>query len=391
MSSGSRPQDAAAADETSAATADQPPPLFRAFALRDVTFSNRIFVTPMCQYIAEDGHAVRWHRAHHGRFSLAGVGGAMVESTGVTREGRITPGCLGIYLDSHVDGLREITALYHEQGIPVGIQLAHAGRKASAAVPLRGAAPLVDGYPDEAWEAIAPSAIAMAEGWPTPREMTEADIEQTIAAFAEAAERAVRAGFDLVEIHGAHGYLVNSFFSPLANRRGDRWGGDKLENRLRFPLSVAEAIRAVLPAGMPLFFRNSSVDGLTGGATLDDSIVLARELKARGVDLVDCSSGGIIGPSGRADQRPTPGYLVPYAREIRRVADIPTMAVGLIIEPGQANRIIADGDADLVAMGRQLLDDPNFPYHAAKALGHPDPESVLPESYAFFLRRRKIG
>jgi 2,4-dienoyl-CoA reductase-like NADH-dependent reductase (Old Yellow Enzyme family) len=367
------------------------PALFSQFSLRGVTFPNRLFVTPMCQYAAEDGHAVRWHRAHHGRFALSGIGGAMVESTGVTRDGRITPGCLGIYLDSHVDGLKEITSLYHEQGIPVGIQLAHAGRKASAAVPLKGAAPLIDNYPDEAWEAIAPSAIPMTEGWPTPRALTVAEVEATIEAFADAAGRAVDAGFDLVEIHGAHGYLVNSFFSPLANRRDDEWGGDSLENRLRFPLAVAAAIRAVIPNTMPLFYRNSSVDGLEGGATLDDSIVLARELKAHGVDLVDCSSGGIIGPSGRADDRPSPGYLVPYSRKIREQADIPTMAVGLIIEPEQANDVVVNGNADLVALGRQLLDDPNFPYHAARLLGHPEPESILPDSYAFFLARRKLS
>lgn len=366
------------------------PALFTPFTLRSLTFRNRLFVTPMCQYIADDGHAVRWHRAHHGRFSLSGVGGAMVESTGVTRDGRITPGCLGIYLDSHIEGLREITALYHEQGVRVGIQLSHAGRKASAAVPLKGAAPLVDGFPDEAWEALAPSAIPMTDGWPTPRAMTEDDIRETIEAFATAARRAVDAGFDLVEIHGAHGYLVNSFFSPLANRRDDEWGGEPLANRMRFPLAVAEAVRAVLPADMPLFYRHSSVDGLEGGVTIDDSVKLARELKARGVDLLDCSSGGIIGSSGRADERPSPGYLVPYARKIREAAGIPTMAVGLIVEPQQANDIVADGGADLVAMGRQLLDDPNFPYHAAQSLGLPEPESVLPESYAFFLSRRKL-
>lgn len=364
------------------------PNLFTPFVLRGVSFANRIMVSPMCQYIAGDGHTARWHHAHHGRFSLSGVGGAMVESTGVTREGRITPGCLGIYLESHVAGLREITDIYHDQGIPVGIQLSHAGRKASAAVPLKGAAPLIDSYPDEAWESVAPSPIAMTDGWPVPREMSEAEIEQTIEAFGIAAERAVRSGFDFVEIHGAHGYLINSFFSPLSNRRNDKWGGEKLQNRMLFALRIAETIRTVLPDTMPLIFRNSSVDGFDGGITIEDSIVLARELKARGVDLIDCSSGGISGASGRAGTRPAPGYLVPYAREIRHNADIPTMAVGLIVAPEQAEQIIVNGDADLVAMGRQLLDDPGFPYHAAKALGHPNPESVLPESYAFFLSRR---
>ena len=283
-----------------------------------------------------------------------------------------------------------IVSIYHDQNIPVGIQLAHSGRKGSAAVPLEGAAPLVQSDPDRAWEATAPSAIAMAEGWPVPGVMTERDIEATIDAFVLAAERALTAGFDLIEIHGAHGYLINSFFSPLSNRRSDLWGGDSLTNRMRFPLRVAEAIRSCIPDTMPLFYRGSSVDGVEGGVTLEDSIVLAKELKARGVDVMDCSSGGITGPSGRAQRKPSRGYLVPYAREIRRRAGIATMAVGLIVEPRQADSIISGGDADLVAMGRQLLDDPNFPYHAAQALGHPRPAALLPESYAFFLERRKL-
>lgn len=366
------------------------PALFQPLSLRSVTFANRILVTPMCQYVAEDGHSVLWHRSHHGRFALSGVGGAIVESTGVTREGRITPGCLGIYLDEHVDGLKDIVGIYHDQGIPVGIQLAHAGRKASAAVPLQGAAPLADGDPGNAWEAIAPSAIAFTEGWPVPREMGEDDIDETLTAFGVAAGRAMDAGFDFVEIHGAHGYLINSFFSPLGNRRSDQWGGESLENRMRFPLAVAETIRRRLPESMPLFFRTSVVDGFDGGVTLEDTVHLARELKARGVDLLDCSSGGIGGPSGRAFEPARPGYLVPYASTIRREAGVATMAVGLIVRPEQANEIIANEEADLVAMGRQLLAEPNFSYHAAQALQHPEPESVLPESYAFFLSRRTL-
>ena len=366
------------------------PALFTPFALREVSFGNRVVVTPMCQYRAEDGHAVDWHFAHHGRFSLSGVGGACVEATAITRDGRITPGCLGIYLDSHVKGLSRITSMYHDQGIAVGIQIGHAGRKASAAVPLDGAAPLVDFDPSQAWEAIAPSAIAMTDGWPVPREMTDAEILGMLEAFQAASARAVSAGFDFIEIHGAHGYLVNSFFSPLSNHRTDRWGGADIGDRMRFPLKVAEAIREVIPDNMPLLYRTSSVDGFEGGVTIDDSITLAGELKARGVDLIDCSSGGIVGPSGRAMDRPGPGYLVPYAEKIRQAANIPTMAVGLIIEPRQANEIIESGQADLVAMGRQLLDDPNFVFHAALELGHTEPFSVLPEAYAFFLERRKI-
>lgn len=366
------------------------PAVFTPLTLRSVTFRNRVVVTPMCQYLADDGHTVNWHMAHHGRFSLSGVGGACVEATAITRDGRITPGCLGIYLDSHIEGLAGITSLYHDQNIPVGIQIGHAGRKASAAVPLDGAAPLIDCNPSAAWETIAPSAIAMTEGWPVPREMSVADILGMLDAFGTAAARAVSAGFDFIEIHGAHGYLVNSFFSPLSNQRSDDWGGPGIESRMRFPLRIAEKIREVIPESMPLLYRTSAVDGFDGGVTLDDSITLATQLKKRGVDLIDCSSGGIIGPSGRALDRPGPGYLVPYADKIRREADIATMAVGLIIEAGQANDIVASGQADLVAMGRQLLEDPNFVLHAARELGHPEPYSLLPESYGFFLERRKI-
>ena len=342
----------------------------------------------MCQYCADDGHAADWHLAHHGRFSLAGVGGALVEATAVTREGRITHGCLGIYRDSHVERLSQITGFYHAHGIPIGIQLAHAGRKASAALPFEGAAPLTQHDPSSAWELIAPSAIPMTEGWPTPRAMTVGEIHRTINAFVTAAGRAIRAGFDFIEIHGAHGYLVNSFFSPISNQRDDEWGGSPMENRLRFPVRVAEALRSAIPASMPLLYRTSSVDGIEGGIEIEDTVILARALKSAGVDLVDCSSGGIIGPSGRALAKPAPGYLVPYAEEVRRVAEIPTMAVGLITEAKQANEIIAAGRADLVAMGRQMMDESNFAYHAAKKLGHPDPCSVLPDSYEFWLRRR---
>jgi 2,4-dienoyl-CoA reductase-like NADH-dependent reductase (Old Yellow Enzyme family) len=364
--------------------------LFEPFSLRGVTFRNRVYVTPMCQYIADDGHAVDWHFAHHGRFSLGGVGGACVEASGITRDGRITPGCLGIYLDSHIEGLARIVSIYHQQQIPVGIQIGHSGRKGSAAVPLNGAAPLIGTAPEQAWQTIAPSAIAMMDGWPVPHALEEAEILQLIDAFVEAAGRATKAGFDFIEIHGAHGYLVNSFFSPISNKRDDEWGGPDIQNRLRFPLRVAEAIRDVIPDDMPLFYRTSAVDGFDEGVTIDDTIVLARELKTKGVDLIDCSSGGVIGPSGRASLRPAPGYLVPYAEAVRREAGISTMAVGLIIEAEQANDIIESGQADMVAMGRQLLDDPNFVFHAAQKLGHANPFEMLPESYAFFLERRKL-
>lgn len=366
------------------------PALFTPFALRGVTFANRIIVSPMCQYAADDGYVGRWHRAHHGRFALSGVGGAIVESTGVMRDGRITPGCLGIYLDEHIAGLREITAIYREQQVPVGIQLSHAGRKGSAAVPLEGAQPLATGDPSRAWRIVAPSAEPLTPDWPVPHALDAAEIEEIIDAFVAAARRAVDAGFDFVEIHGAHGYLIHSFLSPIANRREDEWGGD-LNARMRLPLEIARRVRGAIPDAMPIFYRASAIDGIEGGLTIEDSVALARELKAIGVDLVDCSSGGIHGASGNSSVPPSPGYLVEHAARIRRDADMPTMAVGLIVDAHQAEAIVAKGEADLVAMGRQLLAEPSFPYRAAQMLGVDDPAGVLPPAYAFFLRRRKIA
>lgn len=374
----------------SAEAATERPRLFMPFAIRSVTFRNRIVVTPMCQYIAIDGHAVRWHRSHHGRFALGGVGGALVESTGISSTGRITPACLGIWDDAHVDGLREIVAIYHDQGIPIGIQLSHSGRKGSAAVPLEGAAPLINSDPGRSWEIVAPSALPLMEGWPVPRALERDEILEIVEQFAAAAGRALSAGFDFVEIHGAHGYLINSFVSPLSNRRTDDWGGDE-EGRFRLPLRVASRIREVIPAEMPLFYRTSAEDGVEGGITIEVTVRLARALKASGVDLIDCSSGGLTGASGRASSSPAPGYLVPYAEQVRREAAIPTMAVGLIVEPHQAETIIAEGRADLVALGRQLIEEPNFAHRAAVELGLTDPHAVLPESYAFFLNRWPIG
>lgn len=389
MISGARPAVDLRAD-MAAEPAPRRPALFAPFSIRSVTFRNRIVVTPMCQYIAVDGHAVRWHRSHHGRFALGGVGGALVEATGVSPTGRITPGCLGIWDDAHIEGLREIVAIYHDHEVPVGIQLSHSGRKGSAAVPLEGAAPLIDSDPAQAWEIVAPSALPLAEGWPVPRALEEREIVETIELFAAAAGRAVAAGFDFVEIHGAHGYLINSFVSPLSNVRADGWGGDE-EGRFRLPLAIARRIREKIPAEMPLFYRTSAEDGLKGGVTIDMTVRLARALKACGVDLVDCSSGGLTGASGRAATSRAPGYLVPYAERVRREAGMPTMAVGLIVEPRQAENIVAQGRADLVALGRQLIDEPNFAHRAAVELGLADPHDILPGPYAFFLKRWPIG
>ncbi|TCO77100.1 NADH:flavin oxidoreductase/NADH oxidase [Chromatocurvus halotolerans] len=378
-------------DSTQETGTGQMPALFTPFTLRDVTFRNRLVVSAMCQYASEDGFINdEWHLAHHGRFALGGVGGAILEASGVTAEGRITPGCLGIYKDEHVPGLKKVVDIYHAQGIPVGIQLAHAGRKASAATPLNGAKPLVDSDPDAAWQAVAPSAIPLTEDWPTPHALEASEIDDLIVSFANATQRALDAGFDFVEIHGAHGYLIHSFLTPLSNQRGDQWGGD-LAARMRFPLAVTDAVRKTVPKGYPVFYRASSVDGVDGGMELEDTIELSRQLKARGVDLIDCSSGGITGASGRAKAPPSPGYLVPYARAVRDGADMPTMAVGLITEAEQANSVVVDGNADLVAMARGLLADPNFPYHAAIELGHPEPHTLLPAMYGMVLKRRNSG
>ncbi len=362
------------------------PQLLQPLTIRGVALRNRIVVSPMCQYKAVDGVPTSWHLAHHGRFALGGVGAAIVEATGVTPEGRITQGCTGLWNDEQARRFSEIGAVYHSQGIPVGIQLAHAGRKASAALPWEGAGPLAPGDP-QAWGAVAPSPLPFAEGWPAPRELDTDRIEQLTFAFAAAARRAVAAGFDFVEIHGAHGYLVHSFLSPISNRRSDEYGGD-LAGRMRFPLAVTEAVRSVIPETMPLFFRASAVDGSPDGIQIEDTIALALALKARGVDVVDCSSGGMHGSVTLAARAPEPGYQVPFAAAVKRGADIHTMAVGLILTPRQAEDILASGAADLIALGRQLIADPNFVYRAALELSATEPHAVLPKSYAFYLGRR---
>lgn len=362
--------------------------LFAPFACRGATFRNRIMLSPMCQYVAEDGHATAWHRAHHARFALGGLGGAVLEATAVTPEGRITPGCLGIWSDTHVAGLAEIVGTYHDHGVTVGIQLAHAGRKASAAVPWDGAQPLPADDP-RAWQALAPSAEPFLDGWPVPQAMDEAAIEAVIDAFVAAGLRAVAAGFDFVEVHGAHGYLLHSFVSPLSNRRNDGWGGDEA-GRFRLPLAIVARLRAALPPAMPIFYRLSLYDGVAGGLVVDDMVRLAAALKAAGVDVVDCSSGGVRGSSGVADMPPGPGYLVPAAGRVRREAGVATMAVGLIVTSEIAAAAVDRGEADLVAIGRELLADSNFAYRAAMELGVADAHKLLPRNYAFFLERRKL-
>jgi len=364
------------------------PPLFTPFDSRGVRFRNRLVVSPMCQYQAVEGLINDWHYAHHARFALGGIGGALLEATAVMRVGRISPGCLGIWSDEQIPGLRRIAELYHQHGVPLGVQLAHAGRKASSAVPWLGSGPLTADSPTPAWQTLAPSALAHNVDWPTPTAASLDDIQQVIQAFAEGARRAVEAGLDFVEIHGAHGYLIHEFFSPLANRRSDAYGGE-FANRARLALEVVRAVRAVVPISMPVWYRASCVDDGEGGISLDDSVRLAALLAAEGVDLVDCSAGGILGPVARSATVAAPGHQVPYAARVRSEAQVATMAVGLITEAQQANQVIVDGAADLVALGRALLDDPSFAYHAALELEVPDAHDLLPQSHGFFLARRQ--
>jgi 2,4-dienoyl-CoA reductase-like NADH-dependent reductase (Old Yellow Enzyme family) len=365
------------------------PALFTPLTLRGLTLRNRVVLSPMCQYSAVDGAVQDWHHQHHARFAAGGIALGFVEATGVTRDGRITHGCTGIWNDDQVPGLKRITELYRSYGAASGIQIGHAGRRASAERPWDGAAPIKEDKtgPEAAWQRVAPSAVPEREGYPAPRALTEAEIEELIGAFVAATKRALAAGFDVVEIHGAHGYLIHSFVSPISNRRSDAYGGS-LEKRMRFPLLVAEAVRAVWPAEKPLFYRASFVDGVADGTTVEDSVALAKALKARGVDAIDCSSGGMAGSISLSSNKLIPGFQVPYAAAVHREAQMASIAVGAIVEPKQAEAIIAKGEADLVAIGRQFMAEPHWLYRAALELGHPEPDSVLAKNYAFYLSRR---
>jgi 2,4-dienoyl-CoA reductase-like NADH-dependent reductase (Old Yellow Enzyme family) len=338
-------------------------PLFSPLKLRSVEFANRIGVSPMCQYSSNDGFANDWHLVHLGARAQGGAGLVMIEATGVVPEGRITPDDMGIYKDEHVPGLSRIAEFIHSQGAVAGIQLAHAGRKASTTPPSIGDEKLAPA--DGGWEPVAPSAIAFAPHYPMPRALDKAGIDAIVDAFRRAARRARKAGFDLVEIHGAHGYLLHEFLSPLANQRTDEYGG-VFENRIRLILRVTEAVRAEWPDHLPLFVRISTTDWAEGGWTVDESVELAKRLKDLGADLIDCSSGGMV---AHAKIPVAPGYQVEFADRIRREAGIATAAVGMITEPHQANGIVERGEADIVLLAREMLRDPYWPVHAAATLG----------------------
>ncbi len=338
--------------------------LFTPLTQRSVTFKNRVFVSPMCMYSSIDGMPSDWHMVHLGSRAVGGAGMVMVEATGVSPEGRISPGDSGLWSDAHAAAFVPITRFIAEHGAVPAIQLAHAGRKSSTEVSWEGGGVIPVSDP-RGWTPLAPSAIPFHEGAVPPRALDAAGLDEVEAQFVRGAKLALAAGFRVIELHMAHGYLFNEFLSPLSNHRTDEYGGDR-EGRMRFPLRVTRAVRAAWPDELPLFVRISASDWAEGGWTIDDSVEFARRLKAEGVDLVDCSSGGLV---AHAKIQPGPGYQVPFARQIRAEAGIATGAVGLITEPAQAEEILASGAADAVLLARRLLSDPYWPLHAAEALG----------------------
>lgn len=337
--------------------------LFTPLTIKDIRFRNRIAISPMCQYSAVDGYANNWHLVHIGARAVGGAGLIIQEATAVRPEGRITPGCLGLYQDDQIPALKNIVDFIKEQGAVAGIQLAHAGRKASCDLPWKGGHQL--SLEAGGWETVAPSALPFHETDRAPHELNKNEIQDIISSFVAAAARALEAGYQLIEIHGAHGYLINEFLSPLTNHRRDEYGGS-FENRIRFLLEIIAGVQSVWPANLPVFLRISATDWAEGGWTIDDSVALARIVKDKGIDLVDCSSGGNVPhvkiPVG-------PGYQIPLAEAVKKGSGIPTGAVGLINQAAEAEAILEKGQADLVLIARASLRDPHFPLHAAKALG----------------------
>jgi len=368
--------------------------LFDELNIRGVALPNKIVVSPMCMYSALDGLAQPFHAIHYGKFALGGAGTAIVEATAVSAEGRISNGCLGLWSDAHAAALQPIAASFSSHGVVPGIQLNHAGRKASAQRAFEGNGPLSEeniANGDRRWEIIAPSAVPFDDGWLMPQEMTRVDMDRVKDDFAAAAHRAVQAGFRLVELHMAHGYLLQSFLSPLANKRTDAYGGS-LENRMAFPLEVAHAVRGVLPSDIPLFARISATDWIDGGWEVGDSIELARRLKHTGVDLVVCSSGGnLSGTTTNVNLKRGPAYQAEFSRKIRTEAQVSTATVGLIRQPKLAESLLRNGYADLIAVGREMLLDP-FWAHRARAELIPNSDfDEWPEQYGWWLSKWKRG
>ncbi len=365
--------------------------LFSPLTLRGVTLKNRIAVSPMSQYRAKDGAANDWHMVHLGRFALGGAGLVFAEATAVEPEGRRTHGDLGLWTDAHAEKLKPIAAFLEAEGAVPGIQLGHAGRKASERRPWHGETP-VDAEDEKLrgeapWAAIAPSALPYADGWPTPTEMTEADIERVIEAFGTSAGRAIEAGFKFIEVYAAHGFLQHQFLSPLANMRQDAWGGTE-EGRRRFAVETAKAIRNAIPDHIPLSFRLSATDWVDGGLEVEHTIATASALKAAGVDIIDCSTGGIGGRERPRRMELAQGFQVPFAAQVKDGADMATMAVGFLWDADVCEEIIASGKADMVALARELLADPNWPNRVAADLGADENHELWPEEAGWWLMKR---
>ena len=378
------------------------PLLFEPLRIRDCVLPNRIVVSPLCQYSAVEGMAQPWHMAHLSSFARGKSGLVFTEATAVEARGRITPECLGIWNDAQAEALKPIVSFIESMGCVPGIQLAHAGRKGSASAPFskkRGLPLTADDSHTGAtpWQCVAPSALPVGPGWPQPEALDEAGLEEIREAFKQATRRSVDAGFRVIELHFAHGYLLHSFLSPIGNLREDAYAGD-LAARMKFPLEILEIVRSEMPSEMPLFVRISAVDGRDDGWDMDDTVVLCQRMAALGADVVDCSSGGIAGaPRFRSDDegkplQPSsarvPGFQVPYAERARKEGGIKSMAVGVIIDAQQAEDILQTGAADLVALGRELMYDPFWPLHAAEQLGVDPDYHMWPEQYGWAVDRR---
>ena len=366
------------------------PRLFTPIELRGLSAKNRIVISPMCQYSAMEGMPNDWHLIHLGALASGGAGIVFIEATAVEARGRITHGDVGLWDDGQITAHLRVTDFIKARGALAAIQLAHAGRKASVQRPWFGNGPLGAediARGDEPWEPVGASPVPVDEGWLVPHELSAAEITALVETWVAAAKRALVAGYDILEIHGAHGYLIQSFLSPIANKRTDGYGGDR-NGRMRLALEITEALRPVWPEDRPLFFRVSAVDGIAGGWEIEDTVALARALKSRGVDVIDCSSGGIAGSATAARTKRKPGFQVTYAEAVRREAGIATQAVGLITHPRQAEEILAHQRADLIAIGREALYDPYWPRHAAAALGADPGFEGWPDQYGWWLVRR---
>jgi len=366
------------------------PLLFTPKTVRGVTFPNRTVLAPMVHYRARDGFCGTFHTVHLGKYAQGRFGLVFTEAAAVEERGSVAEFDLGIWKDEHIDAYKALVSFIKEEGSVAGIQLAHAGRKAGMQTAMEGNGPL--SAEDKArgrksWQPVGPTTTPISSDWITPHQLSTSEITGIVDAFAASARRSVKAGFQVVEIHGAHGYLIASFLSPVSNTRNDGYGGD-IKGRMRIALEVTEAVRAAIPDDMPLFFRVSSVDGTAEGWQMDDTVVLARELKARGVDVLDCSSGGLTGSATAAPVSRSPGFQVPFAARAKAEAGIATMAVGLILEGAQAEAILQAGEADFIAVGRQAQFNPNLPLHWAHELGLNRKFELWGQEYGWWLQKR---